>query len=111
MCDMSVSDREKLALPGKYRCYSRKTIDQHFYKKSLIFHPDKKTLFSSSAAFNCLEEARKRLKKKQCDSEHHTYGIVPPVKNVLSFLIGLICITNIAIAIRTGKDVKPYQQN
>ena len=107
---MSVSDREKLALPGNYRCYSRKTIDQHFHKKSLIFHPDKKTLFSSSAAFNCLEEARKRLKNKQCDSVHHTYGVVALVKTVLTFLVGLNCITNIALTMRRGKDLKPYQQ-
>jgi len=111
MCDLSISDREKLALPANYGCYTRKTIDQHFYKKSLIFHPDKKTLFSSSAAFNCLEEARRRLRIKQCDSVHNTYSTVSVVKIILSFFIGLNCATNIAITMRRGKNLKPYQQH
>ena len=115
MCDSAVSDREKLALPDNIRCYSRKTIDQHYYKKSLMFHPDKKTRFSSTAAFNdCLEEARRRLRDKQCDAAHDathdTYSALTVVQHMSLFLIVWNCITTIAITMRRGKDLTPYQQ-
>jgi len=98
---MSVSDREKLALFANYRCYPRKTID----------HPDKKKLLSSSAAFNCLQEARRRLSNKQCDSVHNAYVAVAVVKNMFTFLIVLNCVANIAITMRRGKDLKPTTVN
>ena len=114
MCDSAVSDREKLALPDNIRCYSHKTIDQHYYRKSLIFHPDKKTRFSSTTAFNCLQEARRRLKAKQChtahDATHDTYSAMTVVQHMSLFLILWNCLTTIAITMRRGKDLTPYQQ-
>lgn len=110
MCDSSISDREKLALPANRRCYSRKKIDQHFHQKSLIFHPDKKTLFSSNAEFICLQDARKRLQSKQCNSPEYAYSVITIAQQLFFFITGINFIATIAFTMRRGKDLTPYQK-
>jgi len=66
MCDTSIRDSEKLGFLSEYKCHHHKFIDKHFHKQSLIYHPDKKTSLSSNEAFVCLEQARQRLKQKNC---------------------------------------------
>jgi len=67
MCDAKIGDSEKLGFLTEYKCHNPLTVDKQFHQQSMIYHPDRKTLFSSNEAFNCLENARQRLKRKKCN--------------------------------------------
>jgi hypothetical protein len=66
MCNYDVLDSQKLGFSSHQVCYDHRQIDKNFYRQSLYYHPDKHTQDSSDSAFNCLQEARQRLKMKMC---------------------------------------------
>ena len=69
MCDHAVLDSQKLGFSLHQSCYDDREIDKNFHRQSLYYHPDKHTQDSSDSAFNCLQEARERMKMKSCHAK------------------------------------------